>query len=226
MTIENIAIVDTETTGLSPATDRVIEIGVVVWNVALGTTLKCWSTLVQNDSNAAEEVNRIPVGALKHALPFEDAVRTLGMFVEMSDIIVAHRSEFDSSFLPTVRQRPWVCSKMDLEWPHSKVGDGLVHIALANGVGVTHAHRALTDCLILARLFERVWETNGEDTVQGMLIRGMRPRAVFQAMVPFERKDEAKAAGFSWEPDRKRWVRRMAREDAAKLPFRVVEALT
>jgi DNA polymerase III subunit epsilon len=215
--VENILILDTETSGLDPAVDRVVEIGAILWSVRHHTILKCWSTLVRGDSNAAEDINRIPAASLALGLPFEDAVRTLSMFVEMSDAIVAHRAEFDSSFLPTIRQRPWICSKYDIRWPNAKIGDGLVHICLANGIGVSSAHRALTDCLLLARLFESVG-----DAAEAGLIYGLRPKAKFIAMVPYARKDEAKKASFQW--DGERWSRTMAIEDAEKLPFKVMMA--
>lgn len=48
----------------------------------------------------------------------------------------------------------------------------------------------------------------------------MRAKALFVALVPFERKDEAKAAGFQWDAARRQWLRTMAIEDAAALPFR------
>ena len=83
------------------------------------------------------------------------------------------------------------------------------------------AHRALADCLILARLFERVVEL-GHD-VREMLRRGLEPKATYQAMVSYGDRELAKTAGFTWDGEAKRWTRRLAAEDVKGLPFRVVQ---
>ena len=223
MTIRTIACVDVETTGLLPETDRIVEVGCVVWSVEHRCILSAWSDLVDGDGNAAEAINRIPAAALSHGDVLGNVLANLRAYANRVDALVAHRAEFDRSFLEAAgfrSQAPWICSKFDIEWPRSKVGDGLVSTALAHGVGVTRAHRALTDCLTLAYLFERVAESHD---LGPLLDRALRPKATFQALVSYDEHEMAKSAGFQWDGAKKRWTRRMAAEDAGLLGFRTQE---
>lgn len=137
-------------------------------------------------------------------------------------IEVAHNAEFDSKkmvgdtrFLP-LASLPWVCTMSDFKWPLATKEQGsLINLALDHGIGVASAHRALTDCRLIAALFDRMAD------LPAMFDVAMRPKALFQALVPFERKDEAKAAGFKWNGSDKTWTRQMAIEDAAALSFPV-----
>lgn len=221
----NLALVDVETNGLYAATSHVLEIGVVLWSVTHGVVIAAWSDLVQHDSNDAESTNRIPVPALADGTPFDVALARLRHFVGRADIIVAHNAEFDESFLPGL-DRQWLCSEYDFAWPCAPAGQSLINLALAHGVAVTHAHRALTDVLLLSRLFERVREM-GHD-IPAMIAHASRPKAKFQAMVSYADKDLAKERGFRWDPSARRWTRRMAIEDAEKLPFstKIIESST
>jgi DNA polymerase-3 subunit epsilon len=229
--LDTILIVDTETTGLGPfasppADDRIVEIGAVLWSITNACIISTWSETVHGESNAAEAINRIPVGAMLDGVSPSDAHLTLWNMAERADVIVAHRADFDRAFVEVGARAvdvapfvaPWACSKFDIPWPQGKPGDGLVHLALAHGVPVTRAHRALTDCLTLAYLFERVAE-HGHD-IRAMLRKALRPKATFQAIVSYDDREKAKQAGFQWEAASKRWLRTMAIEDAASLPFK------
>lgn len=224
--IDNLLIVDTETDGIDEAQDHVIEIGVVLWSVSSGVVLSAWSDLVVHDSNAAESVNEIPVEALAKGLDYDSALAILRGYVARADVIVAHNGEFDRRFLPELGKE-WLCTMEDVQWPkQSKTGD-LIRTAILNGVAVTDAHRALGDCQLIARTFERVREKYGVERVREMIALAMRPKGLFRAVVPFTRKDEAKEAHFRWknENGRKGWFRRMAREDISKLTFDVIEVV-
>ena len=214
MSIETILIVDTETQGFDPQKHRVLEIGAVWWSVRFRTILAAWSELCQAPDNPAEHVNRIPAAALTYGLTFEQAIEGLKSRASRADAIVAHRASFDSSFVPDLG-KPWICSKFDVPWPRSAPGDGLAYVAIAHDVPIVSAHRALADCLLLARCFEAV------DDVPGLLALAMRPRATFRAIVSYDDRELAKKAGFRWQPEKKWWIReRLAIEDAALLPFK------
>ena len=223
--IKRCLIVDTETTGLDPVKDRVIEVGAVLYSVEHHTTICQFSALIASsrEGNAAEAINRIPPAALASLSELDDAEAplktTFAMLRSWADVIVAHNAEFDQQwFKGAWLEKPWACSKYDFAWPHGSAGDSLVYLALAHGIGVLSAHRALTDCQLIAALFDRM-PLYGRDLGE-MFAHAMRPAAIFQAIVPFEEKDLAKEAGFKWDGGTKRWTRRMAIEDAAALPFR------
>ncbi len=219
MKLDTLLILDTETTGTDPTEDRIVEIGAVLWSLEHNCVLSAWSELVAGAGNAAESINRIPEGALASGLELAEALQAVGALARRAQVIVAHNAQFDRAFIGDLGL-PWVCSMEDLAWPRPGSGRSLAAIALAHDVGIVSTHRALADCLILARLFERAAEL-GHD-VRGMVRRGLRPKKTYQAMVSYADRELAKAAGFAWEGDAKRWTRRLAPADAAGLPFKVV----
>lgn len=227
--MKRILFLDTETSGLDPKVDHLIEVGLVLWDVQHRAVLQASSWLVQAPSNAAEHVNGIPAAVLPQGLSRRGIEAQVMGYAADADVIVAHNAEFDRAWLPELANMAWVCSCFDIEWPGryragtieregERPGHSLVALCLAHGVGVADAHRALADCLLLARLLERVAEL-GHD-IDAMLARAMRPKVKVVSLAPFERKDEVKAAGFRWDPGAKVWWRTIAAEDVAALPFR------
>ena len=224
MTFRRILILDTETTGLDPKKDQVIEVAAITYDLAYRAPVECFASLMFSNGNAGEKFNHIPPDLLLDAPPPEIVWLQILRMAKRSDIIVAHRAEFDKSFSPADLQamKPWVCSKFDLEWPGEKrLGEHLVHLALAHKVGVLDAHRAMTDCDILARLFTRAAEMGAD--IQAMFQRGLRPKNLFYSLAPYEQKDLVKEYGFGWDVARhgKNWYRFMPPEDTLALPFKV-----
>ena len=231
--INRVLIVDTETTGLAPHSSQVIEIGAILYSVAHQTTLQQMSILLPAEDNPQEKVNRIKPSSLQDlpvAVP-EIGLSTLTAMASLSDLVVAHNAEFDRQWfgveasggpkIPELRGADgwpleWVCTCNDFEWPdQTKVGQNLVHLALAHGIGVSLAHRALADCQLIAALFDRM------DDLQSMFRWAMRPKGRFVAQVSYDDRNLAKEHGFRWISERKTWERTMAISDAELLPFAV-----
>ena len=216
--MKTLLLLDTETSGLDPAKDQLLEVGMVLWSVEHRTTLASSAWLVYATSNAAEDINAIPPAAL--IVAGRDRVLALGdvkQWASQADAIVAHNAEFDRQWVGDLG-KPWVDGAWDLAWPKASSDRKLHSLCLAHGLAVLDAHRALPDCQLLARLFERVAEL-GHD-VGAMLERAMRPKSKIVSLAPFEQKDVVKAAGFRWDPQGKVWWRNMAAEDVPALPFR------
>lgn len=224
--LTQVLVLDTETTGLDPMTGRCIEVAAVRYSLLHFCVIEAYSSLLWGPaSNLMEKVNHIP----EKSLPCGDSAEAVwggvsGM-ASTCDAILAHNADFDRQWVPNdpvrcaaLLELPWICTCSGVTWPNQDKENGsLISLALAHGLGVVDPHRALSDCLLLARLMTRCHEL-GHD-VQAMLEQGRRPQAMFQAIVPFDDKDLAKAAGFKWEASTKRWIRKMAIEDAGKLGF-------
>jgi len=212
---------DSETTGLTDDPKaRLVEIGCVWWSIDLGVTLATWSELVEGTTNEAEAVNKIPVPALAHGLPREHALEGLKSRAARADAVVCHRVEFDSFFFGDLGV-PYICSKFQIEWPGVEPGASLLYTAAGLGVPIIEQHRALTDCQLLAKCFERVWQMSGAEGVREMLRLAQRPRSRCVAMLPYERKDEAKNLKFRWNSGMKSWWKDIVDEEIPKLPFQV-----
>ncbi len=224
-------ILDVETNGLSPAQHQAIEVATVLFDTDFNAPVATFATLIENDINEVEHINRIPAALLKDALDAESAWDRVDELIVSADCVVAHNASFDRSFTPSeiARKRPWVCSLHDLSFPEASSNKQLTTIAIAHGVAVIGAHRALTDVDLIVRLFQRLHERDID--VGEMLktaIANAVPKALIQAMVGFDGKDAAKSAGFRWNAPAKRWEKRMTLEEAKKLTFktRVLEAAT
>ena len=223
MEVNRCLIIDTETSGLEESAS-VIEVGAILYSVDNQCVLQEMATLLPAEANEAEPVNRIKLAALREIAFMRSAAFSLELLFAMSksaDVYVAHNAEFDSKrvfgntdFLP-LASLPWLCTMSDFKWPLATLETGsLINLALDHGVGVASAHRALTDCRLIASLFDRMAD------LPAMFQVAMRPKGLFQALVSYDDRELAKAAGFKWNGTEKTWTRQLALEDAAQLSFR------
>lgn len=220
MDIQRCLILDTETTSLEESA-QIIEIGAVLYSVSNQCVLQEFATLLPAESNEAEKINRIKVSALVEMEEMTTffAKEMLKNMCMCADVYVAHNAEFDSKQLAKsdldLPDRPWVCTMADFKWPLASREQGsVINLALDHGIGVASAHRALTDCRLIASLFDRM------EGLQSMFQLAMRPKGLFQALVSFDDREKAKQSGFKWQPETKQWTRTLALEDAAKLTFK------
>ena len=154
-------IVDLETTGLDPQQHHPIELGAVFYSVESACVLHQLSTLLPVTENPAQAVNHIPVGAsIAAGSHYQGLIALFQQWVEQTDYLVAHNAAFDRQWfgqgiLPAIAQ-PWLCTYEDFLWPENSRPSNLVTTALNHGIGISQAHRALTDCQLIAALFDRV----------------------------------------------------------------------
>lgn len=213
-------LLDTETSGLNPEKDVTIEVAVTLFDVKFAQPVASYASLISGDRNEARDVNGIPPEMLPEAYEEEVVWRAVRWLGSRAQVIIAHHAEFDRKFCPDLGKN-WICSEEDIQWPGSQKGGrggSLSQLALRLGLGVSSAHRASVDVDTLSRILTRLAK-EGND-LQAMLVYAMRPKGEFHSLAPFEQKDVVKGEGFRWDPDKKIWWRRMAIEDAAKLPFR------
>jgi DNA polymerase-3 subunit epsilon len=223
--MKNLLIVDLETTGLNPEIDQPIELGAILYSVEHHCTLQQVSTVLPVLENAAESINRISAVACQ-ALSEELIQQGYELFYGMlaaADYVVAHNAAFDSQWLnrferfSNLYQKPWLCTYDDFIWPENTKPTSLVTTALNHGIGVSHAHRALTDCQLIAALFDRV-EYHQPGKLQALVTqaihRASEPQFYVIAHVDIDDRQLAKKRGFRWCQylDRK-WVKKMRCSD-------------
>lgn len=222
MEINRALIIDTETSGLTDDAE-LIEVGLVLYSVTNQYTLQEFATLLPATKNEAESINRIKVEALKETATFflPPACQQIQAMCNSADVYVAHNAAFDELVIQRdaglgIPVKTWLCTMADFKWPLvTKEQGSLINLALDHGIGVASAHRALTDCRLIASLFDRMTD------LQSMFQVAMRPKGLFQALVSYDDRELAKAAGFKWNGADKSWTRQLALEDAEKLSFRV-----
>ena len=223
---ERLLIVDTETTGLTPAKGRCIEVGAVLFHVPSRAVLSQLSFLLPCSSNPAERVNGIAAAVTRLEQPRDQFLACLEAMAAAADVLVAHNAAFERQWfgreeLPPL-QRPWLCSMEDIRWPaerHLRATPSVRDLALAYGVPVWAAHRALTDCIYIAQVFER------EAQLEALLQQALLPRKLYRARLPYDQRHLAKEAGFRWnEGVQGAWSKRLTEAERGLLPFEVLPA--
>jgi DNA polymerase-3 subunit epsilon len=221
---ERLLILDTETTGLDPQRDRCIEIGAVLFDLPRRSVLSQVSLLLPCDQNPAQAVNGIEPALTQQPQPWQQGLQWFEALLASADLVVAHNAAFDRQWfgiapLPPIH-KPWLCTMEDIRWPADRrlrSNPSVRDLALAYSVPVWAAHRALTDCIYLAQVFERCSDL--EQLVQ----QGLEPRRLYRARLSYEERHQAREAGFRWnEPVSGAWSRRLSEREAALLPFPVV----
>jgi len=221
---QRLLILDTETTGLDPQTDRCIEVGAVLFDVAHRSVLSQVSFLLPCEHNAAMGVNGIEASLTQQPHPWQQGLQCFEALLDAADLVVAHNAAFDRQWfgldpLPPIH-KPWLCTMEDIRWPADRQlrpNPSVRDLALAYAVPVWAAHRALTDCIYLAQVFERCTD------LELLLEQGLEPRRLYRARLSYEERHQAREAGFRWnQPVSGAWSRKLSEREAALLPFPVV----
>ncbi len=148
--IENILILDTETTGLDPRKGcRVIEIAVILFNLKHKSMLQCFSTLLPCDDNPCESINHISAEATQCRYPY----------VNNDDLIIEEIWENPNSPTSIIYDEEY---HYFMEGIIPEMANNAQAIVAHNAefdrkfVAYVQAHRAMSDCLLLAQCFQRV----------------------------------------------------------------------
>ena len=150
-------VVDIETTGLNPETDRIVEIACVVTTAT--EVVGMWASLVDGRPCNAETsaIHGLVDEDLIRAPKWEEAKGNLfGFYQRFQGVFAAHNSAFDKSFVDPTDNR-WLCTKRLAQklYPsapshRNQVLRHWLHLNV-DTFGVL-PHRALADCLVTAAL--------------------------------------------------------------------------
>jgi ATP-dependent Lhr-like helicase len=157
------AVIDTETTGLDPLRDRIVEIAVIRLN-ADGTTQRTYSTILQSDQGPGpRHVHHLIDANLAGAPRFAEIAGDLARIIDGA-VIVAHNAMFDLSMLTAEFVRAGalpddLLSLCTLQLAH-QYGASLRSLRLldcmkAEGLQQRDAHTAEADAEATAQLLNR-----------------------------------------------------------------------
>lgn len=157
-------VVDVETTGLEPKTDKIVELGATAtnWQNVLGM----WATLVDPEIPIPAEtmgVHGITDAMVKGAPVMRDAADGLMIFTTMleGEVMVAHNAAFDEAFVEGEDKSSWLCTKRMAQhlWPDApnhKLQTLRYWLNLKfDDFGVS-AHRTLGDTIVTAALLRKI----------------------------------------------------------------------
>ena len=219
-------VVDTETTGINPDKDAIIELGMVLFEfdaetgdayrvIASFDQLEDPGFPIPPDSTAVHGITDEMVAGQR----INDA--DVLQFLEGVSIVIAHNSKFDRVFLekrlPVFEALPWGCSLAQVDWSAEGIASAkLDYIAYQYGF-FYEAHRAEEDCFALLEILQQPLPKSGDLVMKSILDRlGQKSYQVFATGSPFETKDMLKARGYRWDGDRKSWHITVAGDDAVR----------
>lgn len=219
-------VVDTETTGVNPDQDAIIELGMVLFEYdpqsgVIFNVIDSFDELEAPGFNIPEESTAV------HGITDEmvkgrkiDDLKVEAFLKDVS-IVIAHNAKFDRVFLekrlPIFESLPWACSFAQIDWTGEGLGSAkLDYIAYQYGF-FYDAHRAEVDCFALLEILQKELPVSKELILKSLLLSlHQKSYTLYALNSPFETKDILKARGYRWNGDKKCWHHTLNGDEAVK----------
>lgn len=226
-----VLILDTETTGLSHASDKIIELALLLVQVdaASGlpfgpvTTFEGFEDPGMPIPEVAGQITGITDEMVRGQRLADAQVQAL---LARADLVVAHNAGFDRPFVearfPGFAGKRWACSFQDIDWKALGASSAKLS-ALAQDQGWFYdAHRALVDCHALLQVLSRPLPQREATGLGQLMAAAAQPSFKLRAIgAPFEAKDKLKSRGYRWDAEARVWCATLASEHllAAETPW-------
>ncbi len=209
---------DFETTGLNFESDRIIEVGAVLWDTATASPVQIYNTLVVHPDAPPITAEIEGLTGINQAMidgygqPASEVFFALTELILKAQFIVAHNGlGFDKPMLDAqYLRRPcvpssvalptWIDTCLDVPYPPRITTRKLVHLAAEHGFVNPFAHRAVFDVLTMLRVLAAY-------SIDEVVLSSQQPLVNLVAVVSFDDKDKAKARGYRWNGETRQWVR-------------------
>lgn len=202
--------VDTETTGLDPRKDEIIELAMVPFYyeedgriVGVGEPFTGFREPSEPISPEVTALTGITNDVVAGQAIDPEAVAA---FVSPAVLIVAHNAAFDRRFLErfsaVFTTKAWACSMAEVPWKdEGHEGAKLAFLALEQGFFYDR-HRALNDCHAAIELLSRPLAKSGDLAFARLLASARVPTfRIWAENSPFELKGVLKARGYRWNAE-------------------------
>lgn len=199
---------DTETTGLARETDKIIELGLVLFEYDRedGSLIR----VVERYNGLEDPGFPIPPESTKVNHITDEMVAGLcidsdkvAQLCDQAEFIVAHNAGFDRFFcekrFPFMATKPWACSFTQVDWATEGISSGkLEFIAYRLGF-FFEGHRAELDCLAMLEALSRPLPASGVPAFRLLLpkIHSEQIR-VWALNSPFSSKELLSRRGYRW----------------------------
>lgn len=199
---------DTETTGFDFDNDKVIEVGLILfeYNSAYQVTriLDRYNGLEDPGAPLQQEI--IDVTGLTDAdlagQSFDDS--RVEEILSQADILIAHNAGFDRPMMekrfPSTIKKCWACSLHQVAWDKEYIKARVLEFLLSKcGGWFIDAHRALNDAEgLLALLMEKLPKTGG-NILQALIEKARtNDTRIYAVGSAFDQKDVLKDRGYRW----------------------------
>jgi DNA polymerase III subunit epsilon len=210
-----VILLDTESTGLSPSEDKLIEVAALAIEVEVHTgrfvrVLGKFESL--EDPGFPLEPNTIALTGLtdKDLSGKKFNVAGLTAFLKGADLVIAHSAAHDRPFFearfPKLSDMAWGCSLSQVDWIGAGMGSSKLEFLLFKLGMFFKGHRALIDCVALGHVVIGSVLPSGNTVLQHLIDRSLKSDfRIYANGAPFDQKDRLKANGYYWDGDRKLW---------------------
>jgi DNA polymerase III subunit epsilon len=204
------AVVDVETTGTNPDGDKIIELGVCLFEYdrQSGRVYKVfgsWEWLEDPGFPIPPEITNITgiTDEMVAGQRIDDhAVNDL---LSRAVLVIAHNADFDRRFLERrlhmCAKKHWACSRGDIDWKAEGIRSSALEF-VAYSLGFFHdGHRAASDCRATIHALTQRLPGTGRLALQALLEQARRPTwRLWAKDAVIEKKDVLKARNYSWSP--------------------------
>ncbi len=198
---------DTETTGLNPQQDEVIEIALVPFTYGadgrIYEILPPFEALQQPSKPLPLEI--IELTGLTDEMLAGQTIDTAALAAAAAPaaLIIAHNAGFDRPFAERLSDvfadKPWACSLTQIPWQAEGLSGGKLRY-LASDMGFFFdGHRASADCRAAIELLTRLLPRSGRLAMAALLETARQTtQRIWAVNSPFDLKDQLKARGYRW----------------------------
>jgi DNA polymerase-3 subunit epsilon len=223
------AVVDVETTGTNPDHDKIIELGICLFEYdrqsgRIHKILGSWEWLEDPGVSIPAEITKITgitdTMVAGHRID-DGAVDDL---LSRVVLVIARNADFDRRFLekrvPVFAEKHWACSRADIDWKAEGIRSSALEF-VAYSLGFFHdGHRAASDCRAILHALAQPLPGTGRLALQALLEQARLPTwRLWARDAAIEKKDVLKARGYAWSPGEsgrpKCWYRDVADADKA-----------
>lgn len=232
--VVRVLVLDTETTGLDHARDKIIELAMLRVDVDTTTGLPVGDVVVYDELEdpgmpISKEIQAITgiSSAMVQGQHLDEA--RIAAMLAGADLVIAHNASFDRPFcearIPAFAQLPWGCSFAEIDWKKEGHGSAkLEYLAMEKG-WFYDAHRAEVDCHALLAVLGEALPTSSQSGLAKIIAACSLPSYRLQATgAPFDAKDLLKARSYRWNAEQKVWHTRLADEAQLSAEFEWLKA--
>lgn len=201
---------DVETTGTSIPEDKIIELGLVVFEYGADGRI---FRILEEFSQYQDPGKPIPPAIVSLTGITDKMVQNQSLdkpkvfeYLKSADLVIAHYASFDRMCLeahwPEAPIKRWACTMSEVPWREEGFESAkLEYLAYRYGF-FYEGHRASVDCLAGVHLLSQSLPRSQKRVMQALLERSQKPTFRLWALyAPIGKKDILKARRYRWSPD-------------------------